>query len=410
MAPARTVRRRRGRLPDRRRLLGVVLLRDVAGRGPRPDVHRVRGAGRRGARARSRSSAATPALRAGTRSSRPRPGSRGPWPRSRSPACCLRSARASCAAASPTLGLLIFTGTPVSRISRRSASSATRARSATRWGRRRSEPDDERLRVARSRTALDPRGARPGRRRRRVRRPAGAARRWTSSSSPRRSPSRPRPGPRRRARSRPPSGPYQLPPLDLLRTAPPSTADGRDEQDTMAALERTLQTFGVDARVTGCSPRSDRLDVRGRHRRRHQGEQGPAAVERHRLRARHARRADHRADPGQVRDRRRGAEQAPRLRDARRHPALEGREGRDAPAHGRARQGRPRPAAAGEPGDDAAHPDRGRDGRRQVEPDQLLHHVDPDAHHARRRPPGADRPEARRAQPLRRGAAPAVAR
>ena len=49
------------------------------------------------------------------------------------------------------------------------------------------------------------------------------------------------------------SGPYQLPPLDLLRTAPPSTADGRDEQDTMAALERTLQTFGVDARVTGCS-------------------------------------------------------------------------------------------------------------------------------------------------------------
>ena len=49
------------------------------------------------------------------------------------------------------------------------------------------------------------------------------------------------------------SGPYQLPPLDLLRSAPPSTADGRDEQDTMAALERTLQTFGVDARVTGCS-------------------------------------------------------------------------------------------------------------------------------------------------------------
>jgi S-DNA-T family DNA segregation ATPase FtsK/SpoIIIE len=49
------------------------------------------------------------------------------------------------------------------------------------------------------------------------------------------------------------SGPYQLPPLDLLRAAPPSTADGRDEQDTMAALERTLRTFGVDARVTGVS-------------------------------------------------------------------------------------------------------------------------------------------------------------
>jgi S-DNA-T family DNA segregation ATPase FtsK/SpoIIIE len=49
------------------------------------------------------------------------------------------------------------------------------------------------------------------------------------------------------------SGPYQLPPLDLLRSAPPSTADGRDQQETMAALERTLQTFGVDARVTGMS-------------------------------------------------------------------------------------------------------------------------------------------------------------
>ncbi|HET9672932.1 MAG TPA: DNA translocase FtsK 4TM domain-containing protein [Actinomycetota bacterium] len=46
-----------------------------------------------------------------------------------------------------------------------------------------------------------------------------------------------------------PRGPYQLPPLDLLRTAPPSNADARAEQDTLAALERTLETFGVDARV-----------------------------------------------------------------------------------------------------------------------------------------------------------------
>ena len=48
-----------------------------------------------------------------------------------------------------------------------------------------------------------------------------------------------------------PDGPYQLPPLDLLRTAPPSNADARAERDTLAALERTLQTFGVDARVAG---------------------------------------------------------------------------------------------------------------------------------------------------------------
>src|SRR5207249_60630 len=44
-------------------------------------------------------------------------------------------------------------------------------------------------------------------------------------------------------------GPYELPPIDVLRTAPPSTADGRHEEEVMEALERTLRTFGVDARV-----------------------------------------------------------------------------------------------------------------------------------------------------------------
>jgi S-DNA-T family DNA segregation ATPase FtsK/SpoIIIE len=46
-------------------------------------------------------------------------------------------------------------------------------------------------------------------------------------------------------------GEYRLPPMDLLRTAPPSKADGRAEEEVMEALERTLITFGVDARVTG---------------------------------------------------------------------------------------------------------------------------------------------------------------
>jgi len=45
-------------------------------------------------------------------------------------------------------------------------------------------------------------------------------------------------------------GPYELPPVDLLRTAPASTADGRHEEQIMEALERTIRTFGVDATVT----------------------------------------------------------------------------------------------------------------------------------------------------------------
>jgi DNA segregation ATPase FtsK/SpoIIIE, S-DNA-T family len=47
------------------------------------------------------------------------------------------------------------------------------------------------------------------------------------------------------------TGPYQLPPLDLLRTAPPANADQSDERHMREALERTLRTFGVDARVSG---------------------------------------------------------------------------------------------------------------------------------------------------------------
>ena len=44
-------------------------------------------------------------------------------------------------------------------------------------------------------------------------------------------------------------GRYKLPSLELLRKAPPSTADGLDEEHTMEALERTFRTFGVPARV-----------------------------------------------------------------------------------------------------------------------------------------------------------------
>jgi S-DNA-T family DNA segregation ATPase FtsK/SpoIIIE len=44
-------------------------------------------------------------------------------------------------------------------------------------------------------------------------------------------------------------GRYRLPPLDLLRAAPASASDTRDEEHTVEALERTFRTFGVAARV-----------------------------------------------------------------------------------------------------------------------------------------------------------------
>ncbi|HEY1330411.1 MAG TPA: DNA translocase FtsK 4TM domain-containing protein [Actinomycetota bacterium] len=46
-----------------------------------------------------------------------------------------------------------------------------------------------------------------------------------------------------------PGGQYRLPPLDLLRRAPGTAADARDAEHTVAALERTFNTFGVGARV-----------------------------------------------------------------------------------------------------------------------------------------------------------------
>jgi len=150
-----------------------------------------------------------------------------------------------------TLGLLIFTGTPVSRIlesirefresrperdpvgatrpdDERAPRRATPGRLSIREALGLDAPDDELVVLPESPEALDE---------------------LEPEEEP--EPATVRPTKARTVSTA--SGPYQLPSLDLLRTAPPSTADGRDEQDTMAALERTLQTFGVDARVTGCS-------------------------------------------------------------------------------------------------------------------------------------------------------------
>src|SRR6185503_7505064 len=57
--------------------------------------------------------------------------------------------------------------------------------------------------------------------------------------------------PTRRRRVAADDGSYRLPPLDLLREAPPANADLADQTQMQDALERTLRTFGVDAHVTG---------------------------------------------------------------------------------------------------------------------------------------------------------------
>jgi S-DNA-T family DNA segregation ATPase FtsK/SpoIIIE len=44
-------------------------------------------------------------------------------------------------------------------------------------------------------------------------------------------------------------GRYELPPVELLRTSPPSAGSERDEEHQMEALERTFHTFGVPAHV-----------------------------------------------------------------------------------------------------------------------------------------------------------------
>ena len=132
---------------------------------------------------------------------------------------------------------------------------------------------------------------------------------------------------------------------DLARVGRQRTRRGASDGGARADVPHVRRARARRGRASG----SDRDAVRGRGRGGHEGQQGADPRRRHRLRARDARRADHRPDPGPVGDRRRGAEQGPRLRDARRHPAVEGGARRRASAVGGARQGRPRTRAAREP-------------------------------------------------------------
>ncbi len=127
------------------------------------------------------------------------------------------------------LGLLIFTGTPLSALwERLRAALASRAESR----RAHSEPVPERA----------PRRRRP--------RPAD-----TEEALPVLDLVQPEPEPEPEIHVEPPrpsstrGGAYRLPPMDLLRTAPASAGSERDEDHTVEALERTFRTFGVPAHV-----------------------------------------------------------------------------------------------------------------------------------------------------------------
>ena len=126
------------------------------------------------------------------------------------------------------LGLLIFTGTPLAAVWARvrevmAARAEEEEAEAPRRGRRRRRADtdaDLPLVVDLLEPELEPAAPAP-----------------ETLIQPHRSP----------APSR--AGAYRLPPIDLLRTAPASTGNERDQEHTVEALERTFRTFGVPARV-----------------------------------------------------------------------------------------------------------------------------------------------------------------
>ena len=202
-------------------------------------------------------------------------------------------------------------------------------------------------------------------------------------------------------------GPYQLPSLDLLRTAPPSTNDGKHEAQVMEALGHTLTTFGVDARVVAAhrGPTVTMYEVEVAAGTKVNKVLNLSSDIAYALATPDVRIIA--PIPGRSAI---GIEVPNKHRDfVMLGDILRSKSARDGhpPAVRGAGQGHPRRGPDGEPRHDAARADRRRHRRREVQPRELLHHVAADAHHARRRPPRADRPQAGGDVALRGGAAPA---
>ena len=173
------------------------------------------------------------------------------------------------------------------------------------------------------------------------------------------------------------SGPYELPPLELLRTSPPSASSERDEEHQKAALERTFHTFGVPAHVVAAhrGPTVTLYEV--------EVEAGTkvnkvlsladdiayalATPDVRIIAPIPGRSAIGVEVPNKVRD-------FVMLGDILRSKTATDDEHPLAVALGKDVHGR---AQLGEPHADAARADRRRDRSRQVEPHQLVHHLDP---------------------------------